>query len=71
MIVPQWVSRSPDAFYKLLVDQQVTVPNQTPSAFVPLMDVEQASGEGAGALRLRLSDFWRRGAERADPSTLV
>ena len=67
MIVPHSVSRSPDAFYKLLVDQKVTVLNQTPSAFAPLMEVEQTGGEGAGALRLRYVIF---GGEALNVRTL-
>ncbi len=33
VIVPYWVSRSPDEFWRLLRESQVTVLNQTPSAF--------------------------------------
>src|SRR5262249_18999453 len=41
VIVPYWESRTPDAFYELLRDQQVTVLNQTPSAFKQLMQAEE------------------------------
>lgn len=36
VVVSHLVSRSPDAFYKLLLDEGVTVLNQTPSAFKQL-----------------------------------
>ncbi|BBG30329.1 non-ribosomal peptide synthetase modules [Zymobacter palmae] len=37
VVVPALTARSPDAFYQLLCDQQVTVLNQTPSAFRQLV----------------------------------
>jgi len=42
VIVPYWVSRSADDFYRLLASEKVTVLNQTPSAFTALMHVEHA-----------------------------
>ena len=39
VVVPYDVSRSPEDFYALLCDESVTVLNQTPSAFKPLMQV--------------------------------
>ncbi|MCG8351896.1 MAG: amino acid adenylation domain-containing protein, partial [Chloroflexales bacterium] len=56
VVVPQWVSRSPAAFYELLVREQVTVLNQTPAAFRPLQQVEATTGPPAG-LALRLVIF--------------
>jgi acyl-CoA synthetase (AMP-forming)/AMP-acid ligase II len=56
IIVPYLVTRSPESFYKLLVQQQVTVLNQTPSAFRQLIQAEQ-SGVTAGELNLRLVIF--------------
>jgi fengycin family lipopeptide synthetase B len=42
VVVPYWVSRSPQDFYQLLLTQQVTVLNQTPSAFRQLIQVEES-----------------------------
>jgi amino acid adenylation domain-containing protein len=39
VIVPWWVSRSPEAFLELIERERVTVVNQTPSAFRQLMTV--------------------------------
>ncbi len=41
LIVPFWVSRSPDKFHALVLDESVTVLNQTPSAFRQFIEVEQ------------------------------
>ncbi|MBD2494908.1 non-ribosomal peptide synthetase [Nostoc sp. FACHB-280] len=56
VIVPYWLSRSPEDFYKLLVTQQVTVLNQTPSAFTQLIQLEAAWGNSQ-QLSLRLVIF--------------
>ena len=67
VIVPKWVARSPEAFYRLLVEQQVTVLNQTPSAFRGLMQAEEAVAE-ASALALRVVVF---GGEALEPASLM
>ncbi|MGN9844407.1 amino acid adenylation domain-containing protein [Nonomuraea sp. H19] len=45
VIVPYWVSRSPDEFHELLAREQVTVLNQTPSAFTQLMEADRRRRE--------------------------
>ena len=51
VVVPFMVSRSPEAFYDLLAKEQVTVLNQTPSAFRQLIRAEEAVGQKELALR--------------------
>ncbi len=51
VVVPFMVSRSPEAFYELLANEQVTVLNQTPSAFRQLIQAEEAVGQRELALR--------------------
>ncbi|NJN12721.1 MAG: amino acid adenylation domain-containing protein [Richelia sp. RM1_1_1] len=42
VIVPYWVTRTPETFYDLLCKHRVTVLNQTPSAFRQLIRVEES-----------------------------
>ncbi|HKV08755.1 MAG TPA: amino acid adenylation domain-containing protein, partial [Thermoanaerobaculia bacterium] len=75
VVVPYWVSRSPEAFHELLVKEGVTVLNQTPSAFRQLAQVDEQSSEslslryvvfGGEALELSSLGPWfaRHGDER-------
>ncbi|GKS74493.1 hypothetical protein AVME950_06375 [Acidovorax sp. SUPP950] len=64
VIVPYWVSRSPQDFVQLLREQQVTVLNQTPSAFGQLMEQQEAYESG---LALRWVIF---GGEALEPQRL-
>ncbi|MEH2262461.1 non-ribosomal peptide synthetase [Nostoc sp.] len=52
IVVPYLVSREPEAFYELLCQKQVTILNQTPSAFRQLIKAEESS-KIAGNLQLR------------------
>ena len=63
IIVPWHVSRSPEIFYDLLCAQQVTVLNQTPSAFRQLIR-EEAYIEASKELSLRLVIFGGEALER-------
>ena len=56
VVVPYLVTRSPESFYELLCQEQVTVLNQTPSAFRQLIQTEQSIGT-ANDLSLRLVIF--------------
>ena len=51
VVVPFMVSRSPEAFFELLSKEQVTVLNQTPSAFRQLIQAEESVGQKPLALR--------------------
>jgi amino acid adenylation domain-containing protein len=78
VVVPYLTSRSPDAFYKLLGDEGVTVLNQTPSAFRQLVHAEASEDKAAqdrlklryvifGGEALELSDlrpFWARHGDK-------
>lgn len=51
VVVPYWVSRSPDAFYDLLQKECVTVLNQTPSAFRQLVEIDRREGGRSTSLK--------------------
>ncbi|MBB1252763.1 amino acid adenylation domain-containing protein [Streptomyces sp. OF3] len=68
VVVPYEVSRSPERFLRLLAEQQVTVLNQTPSAFYQLMRADAENPELSARLALRTVvfggealDLWRLG----------
>jgi amino acid adenylation domain-containing protein len=56
VVVPYSVSRDPEAFYRLLISEGVTILNQTPSAFYQLIRVDEMLS-GSAQLNLRLVIF--------------
>ncbi|WAZ21839.1 amino acid adenylation domain-containing protein [Streptomyces cinnabarinus] len=64
VVVPYWVSRSPEDFRELLARERVSVLNQTPSAFAQLMEADR---HGAEPLAVRLVVF---GGEPLDARSL-
>ncbi|MFM0117056.1 amino acid adenylation domain-containing protein, partial [Paraburkholderia nemoris] len=69
VVVPYWSARDTRAFHALLREERVTVLNQTPSAFVPLMqhDLECRRAGDASIESLRVVVF---GGEKLEPSLL-
>jgi amino acid adenylation domain-containing protein len=63
VVVPYWVTRSPEAFRELVARQGVTVLNQTPSAFRQFVQVDEAAPQ-TPPLALRHVIF---GGEALDP----
>ncbi|GGA16336.1 dimodular nonribosomal peptide synthase [Paenibacillus marchantiophytorum] len=57
VVVPHTVSRSPEEFLKLLCEENVTVLNQTPSAFYQLMQADREYPELGQQLSLRYVIF--------------
>ncbi|RSD07770.1 non-ribosomal peptide synthetase [Amycolatopsis eburnea] len=65
VVVPYEVSRDPEAFWRLLAEQRVTVLSQTPSAFRQLIRAAAAAGWPDTALRLVVF-----GGEALEPAAL-
>jgi amino acid adenylation domain-containing protein len=67
VVVPYWVSRSPEAFYRLVKERGVTVLNQTPSAFQQFSQEDASKQSAREELKLRLVIF---GGEALEMSSL-
>ncbi|WP_227984382.1 non-ribosomal peptide synthetase [Nocardia spumae] len=57
VVVDHLTSRSPELFRELLIREQVTVLNQTPSAFYQLAEADRAAHNDAGKFALRYIVF--------------
>ncbi|MCK2244157.1 MULTISPECIES: non-ribosomal peptide synthetase [unclassified Crossiella] len=68
VVVPHAVTRSSPEFLRLLVEEQVTILSQTPSAFYQLMAAERAEPELGARLALRAVTF---GGEALDLTRLA
>ncbi|WP_239571871.1 non-ribosomal peptide synthetase, partial [Streptomyces sp. G44] len=68
VIVPEDTARSPEDFLRLLADEQVTVLNQTPSAFYPLIRADAELPAVGDRLALRTVIF---GGEALDVGRLA
>ncbi|WP_234425521.1 non-ribosomal peptide synthetase, partial [Streptomyces kebangsaanensis] len=68
VVVPDETARSPEDFLRLLADERVTVLNQTPSAFYPLIRADAEHPETGARLALRTVIF---GGEALDTGRLA
>jgi amino acid adenylation domain-containing protein len=66
VVVPWEVTRTPEAFRSLLVGEQVTVLNQTPTAFAQLMLADERAGSKLDSLRTIIF-----GGEALEPRSLT
>ncbi|MGK6317852.1 AMP-binding protein, partial [Neorhizobium sp. DT-125] len=65
VIVPHWIARDATAFHDLLRQEKVTVLNQTPSAFLPLAQIDASSDHPLTDLKTVVF-----GGEKLEPAAL-